>query len=167
MDTPITSQGIGIHHPRFGRALKEKMDPLGIECHVHTGVARGTPEWVNLTMEFVGRHFGLESDSGEPPGKTTPPAGTETSLKGWELYVWEKDGDARFSLLVGTNRLKSEAEIAQAAVQGIEAIKPKLERLKAGQSVFLMGRSRTDPAPSDPAKAVADHCRKIGLKVQP
>jgi hypothetical protein len=26
MDTPITSQGVGIHHPRFGKALKDKMD---------------------------------------------------------------------------------------------------------------------------------------------
>jgi acetyl esterase len=27
--------GDGIHHPRFGRALKEKLDPLGIECILH------------------------------------------------------------------------------------------------------------------------------------
>ena len=26
MDTPITSQGIGIHHPRFGKTLKEKRE---------------------------------------------------------------------------------------------------------------------------------------------
>ena len=27
--------GQGIHHPRFGEALKAKLDPLGIECILH------------------------------------------------------------------------------------------------------------------------------------
>jgi acetyl esterase/lipase len=26
--------GLGIHHPRFGMALKEKLDPLGVECRL-------------------------------------------------------------------------------------------------------------------------------------
>ena len=48
-------------------------------------------------------------------------------MKGWELYVWQQDGDTYFSLLPGTNRLKTDAEIAAAAVKGFDAIKPKLE----------------------------------------
>ena len=59
MDTPITSQGIGIHHPRFGKALKEKMDQLSIECHVHTGIPRGD-EWITLTMDFVKKHLAAQ-----------------------------------------------------------------------------------------------------------
>ena len=59
MDTPITSQGIGIHHPRFGKALKDKMDELGIECEVHTGIPRGD-EWTKLTMDFVKKHLGVK-----------------------------------------------------------------------------------------------------------
>ncbi len=34
-DAPVASNakpGVGIHHPRFGKALKAKLDPLGIEC---------------------------------------------------------------------------------------------------------------------------------------
>ncbi len=58
LDTPIKSQGIGIHHPRFGRALKERMDELGIECEVHTGIGRG--ESSELTLGFVKKHFGLK-----------------------------------------------------------------------------------------------------------
>lgn len=58
-DTAITSQGIGIHHPRFGKALKEKMDGLGIECEVHTGIPRGD-EWTKLTMAFVKSHLGVK-----------------------------------------------------------------------------------------------------------
>jgi hypothetical protein len=56
-DTPITSQGVGIHHPKFGQALKERMDKLGIECQVHTGVGR--PGSAELTLRFVKKHFGM------------------------------------------------------------------------------------------------------------
>ena len=60
MDTKITSQGIGIHHPRFGKALKEKMDKLGIECEVRTGIRRGDDEFRKLTMDFVKKHLAAQ-----------------------------------------------------------------------------------------------------------
>jgi hypothetical protein len=60
MDTEITSQGIGIHHPRFGRLLKEQMDRLGIECRVETGVRRGDEDYTKQTMDFVKKHFAKE-----------------------------------------------------------------------------------------------------------
>jgi hypothetical protein len=58
MDTPISSTSIGIHHPRFGKVLQEKMDTLGIECKVHTGFSRTKASRSKLVMEFVKRHFG-------------------------------------------------------------------------------------------------------------
>ncbi len=57
MDTKITSQGIGIHHPRFGKVLKEKMDQLGIECRVETGVRRGDDSFTKLTTAFIRKHL--------------------------------------------------------------------------------------------------------------
>ena len=57
-------------------------------------------------------------------------------MKGWELYIWQQGGDTYFSLLLGTNRLKTDAEITAAAVKGFDAIKPKLDELKAGEMVF-------------------------------
>ena len=36
-DAPLAADarpGEGIHHPRFGAALKAKLDPLGVECTV-------------------------------------------------------------------------------------------------------------------------------------
>ena len=59
LDTPITSQRIGIHHPRFGKALKERMDELDIECEVHTGIPRND-EWTKLTVDFVKKHLAVE-----------------------------------------------------------------------------------------------------------
>jgi acetyl esterase len=57
-DTPITNQGIGIHHPKFGTALKEKMDALGIECQVATGIQGN--EGAKLILDFVKRHLGMK-----------------------------------------------------------------------------------------------------------
>lgn len=96
----------------------------------------------------------------------SPKERTTASMKGWEVYIWRDGGDTYCSLMVGTNRLKSDEEIAQAAVKGLDAIKPKLGQLKEGQSIFVHGRRLAAPAPVDQSKAVADYCRKIGLKVQ-
>jgi hypothetical protein len=37
LDQEVTNVGIGIHHARFGKALKEKMDELNLRCIVHAG----------------------------------------------------------------------------------------------------------------------------------
>ena len=58
-----------------------------------------------------------------PAGAT---AGTRESSKGWELYVWQHDGETYCSLLTGTNRRKSADEIDQAAVTGIDPAKTRL-----------------------------------------
>src|SRR5262245_53391830 len=52
--------GQGIHHPNFGVALKEKMDPLGIECVLrHSDDYKGKPaETRNKEMvEFFVKHL--------------------------------------------------------------------------------------------------------------
>ncbi len=54
-DTPITNQGIGIHHPRFGKALKEKMDELKIPCEVYTAGAGN-----DKVLEFLKKNLGVE-----------------------------------------------------------------------------------------------------------
>jgi acetyl esterase/lipase len=55
-DAPIKNQGVGIHHPKFGQALKERMDKLGIECQVHARVRAS--DGAELTFAFVQKHFG-------------------------------------------------------------------------------------------------------------
>lgn len=57
MDTRITNPGTGIHHPRFGEVLQEKMDDLGIECRVETGVGRGDERFAQLVMPFLREHL--------------------------------------------------------------------------------------------------------------
>jgi len=57
LDTPISSRSIGIHHPRFGSALKEKMDTLGLECRVAPGIQRDGRKRTRLMMSFLKRHL--------------------------------------------------------------------------------------------------------------
>ncbi len=47
--------GLVVHHPKFGLALKERMDALGIECVVQY---RGQPEGGRPSpVEFIRKHF--------------------------------------------------------------------------------------------------------------
>jgi acetyl esterase len=60
IDAKITNQGIGIHHPLFGTALKEKMDALKIPCEVVAAGKRldgGTP---TRTIDFLKENLGLK-----------------------------------------------------------------------------------------------------------
>ena len=59
LDAEVTSQGIGIHHPLFGKVLKEKMDELKIPCELYAGGKRlggGTPM---TTIDFLKEHLGV------------------------------------------------------------------------------------------------------------
>jgi hypothetical protein len=58
LDAPIKNQGVGIHHPKFGQVLKERMDKLGIECQVHARVNSGAS--AELTFAFIKKHFGIK-----------------------------------------------------------------------------------------------------------
>ena len=60
LDAEITNQGIGIHHALFGKALKDKMDDLGIPCEVVAGNQRlggGTP---TKPIDFLKEHLGVK-----------------------------------------------------------------------------------------------------------
>jgi hypothetical protein len=55
----VTNVNIGIHHARFGKALKEKMDELGIRCIVNAGgQVLGGGERVS-TIDFIKQEFGM------------------------------------------------------------------------------------------------------------
>jgi len=102
----------------------------------------------------VGEHI-------EPPAAAAK--GTKTSMKGWELYVWQEGGADFFSLLPGTNRLKADDEIKKAAVKGIAAIKAALDELKQGQMVLLCGRRLPEAPPEGPAREIREYCKRIEL----
>ena len=57
---PDAKPGAGIHHPRFGLLLKERMDKLGIECQVRLREEYGgdrTPQMFRDMVAFFQKYF--------------------------------------------------------------------------------------------------------------
>jgi len=124
------------------------------------------PKLAKVIQETVWKVVGTHELTGVAGAAHQPKTG-KTSMKGWELYVWQEGDQLHYSLLGGTNRLKDDGEITAAAVKGMEALKSKLRELEAGEIITVVGRRLQDEAPQDAAKAVGEYCRHIGLKVQP
>jgi len=105
------------------------------------------------------------------------------SFKGYELYSWEEEGQWHFTLITGTNRIKTIEEITSKGdfisetgwvkiqVVGADAIKDVLSRLPEGESVFWcdelhMGQStETDLQlpPEQIADAIEEYAKQCGL----
>lgn len=82
------------------------------------------------------------------------------SMKGYEMYSWQSEGVWHFSVLIGTNRMKTIAEITDAATRlnGVQALKDQLKQLAAGEYVtWLMLQG--DPALSLPPDAIVSDIR--------
>ena len=110
------------------------------------------------------------------------------SMKGYELYSWPMEGEWFFTLVTGTNRLKSYEEITSGenvlteagwvkiTVSGNDAIKAALSRLPAGEQVIwldgawlaMVGGERGDLV--FPARNIVDdietHCALLGIELQ-
>jgi len=105
------------------------------------------------------------------------------SFKGYELYSWEEEGQWHFTLITGTNRIKTIEEITSKGdfisetgwvkiqVVGAGAIKDVLSRLPEGESVFWcdelhIGQStETDLQlpPEQIADAIEEYAKQCGL----
>ncbi|MBC7819812.1 MAG: alpha/beta hydrolase [Planctomycetaceae bacterium] len=57
-DAPLKNQSVGIHHPKFGQVLKERMDKHGVECQLKARVRPADGD--ELTFGFIKQHFGLK-----------------------------------------------------------------------------------------------------------
>ncbi len=119
---------------------------------------------IAVALVMVGAVFAAGcGDSPEPP---------KTSMKGWELYSWQENGRWYFSLLEGTNRAKTVAEIraTDARLEGIDGLRPALQSVAAGQSVTWWTPSWAEGAVSfPPAEMVAQVrslCDKQELQLQ-
>jgi hypothetical protein len=91
-------------------------------------------------------------------------------FKGVELYYWHLDGKPVWTLLYGTNRLKTEEEIhnPKEAIKSLSQLEKLLGKLAPGEYVFFTTGTRTGGKPTPPAKseesvAVKNLCAKLGL----
>jgi acetyl esterase/lipase len=56
-EAPVKDRSVGIHHPKFGQLLKERMDKLGIDCELKARVQVADGD--ALTLGFIKKQFGL------------------------------------------------------------------------------------------------------------
>ncbi|MSP13444.1 MAG: hypothetical protein EXR62_10880 [Chloroflexi bacterium] len=125
------------------------------------------------------------STSHVPLSSATTPSPLPHSMKGYELYSWQAQGQWHFSLMTGTNRVKSLAEIttgadkataegwASASVQGVEALKDVLGRLPQNEKIIWVNRQQLEQAgnqagtialpPQEILDMIQAHCRQLGL----
>ena len=63
------------------------------------------------------------------------------SMKGWELYSWPNGNDWNYSILVGTNRIKSYEEVTTNGiiVLGLDSLKMLLDKLPENENLFWIG----------------------------
>ena len=95
-----------------------------------------------------------------------PEPGVE-SMKGFELYSWEKDGGWYFSILIGTNREKTLEEIQSpdAVLKGMEELTALLKSIPTGQYITWSAFDPLTFPPEDLIRQVAEFCTEQGLEL--
>jgi hypothetical protein len=92
------------------------------------------------------------------------------SMKGYELYSWQVEGEWHFALVVGTNRIKTydEVSVPGVPVRGLDAIRAELDLLPAGEQVlWTAGRvPDTVPPPDELITEIERYCTQRGLRLE-
>lgn len=87
------------------------------------------------------------------------------SMKGYELYSWEENGQWRFSLLVGTNREKTLDEIksADTVLPDVDTLTSTLEKIPLGQFITWSSRETLSFPPDEMIQQIEQTCKDAGL----
>ena len=114
--------------------------------------------WLFLALAVL-----FSCSTGEQAG-----TGPRRSLKGFEIYSWQEKGEWCFSLLIGTNRMKTFEEVTaeKTTLHGFEALKEQLGGLAKGE--FVTWSPAAFPGLAMPAEdrvgEIRALCEKNGLK---
>jgi hypothetical protein len=91
-------------------------------------------------------------------------------FKGMELYSWQVGLKWRFSLLPGTNRRKSIAQITarKVTVTSVAKLKERLARLAPGENIFWLNPSESPFVypNSDVACELVAFCERMKMKLE-
>ena len=124
----------------------------------------------------------------EPLPPVSLPQSLPRSMKEYELYSWKSGRAWRFTLITGTNRLKTLTEIAspesilegdwvKITVEGVPDLESVLERLPSGTQVFWQEARRpgVDSSTSEVhlrippgrlVKEIRSHCAELGIQLE-
>jgi hypothetical protein len=102
-----------------------------------------------------------------PDVESLLPQPGEKSMKGYELYSWQENGEWVFSLLIGTNRVKGIEEIQAEAARlgGVNELQTILESLPAGEYLTWQATQALPLPPEDIVAQVKEICARQGLEL--
>lgn len=95
----------------------------------------------------------------------TPTRAAQPAFKGIELYSWKPEGkDWQFSLLPGTNRLKTTEEVTapKETISGVTALKQRLAALAVGEQVFWKNLAK-EPVPEAIVREIVQTCEQYQI----
>jgi acetyl esterase/lipase len=99
IDAEVTELNVGIHHPRFGKALKEKMDELKIPCEVDAAGKRLGGGTATRVTAFLKEHFGMPLS--EADRQPAPPlvvfSAADRQGPSEQFRYWDRDHDGKLS----------------------------------------------------------------------
>jgi len=120
--------------------------------------------------------------------ESLPPVPLPQSMKGYELYSWQSGKAWRFTLITGTDRLKTIAEITsredvvegdwvKITVEGVPDLKATLDRLPPGSQVVWWGardlspgsvipQARLELPPEQFVQEIGSHCTGLGIQLE-
>ena len=103
------------------------------------------------------------SGCGAAPQQTATPF--PESMKGYELYSWQDGGQWKFSLMIGTNRMKTLEEIKSADVllTGVDELTSILKNIPSGQYITWSSRETLAFPPEEIRNQVETTCQEAGL----
>ena len=109
------------------------------------------------------------------------------SMKGYELYSWPENNQWHFTLITGTNRIKSLEEIISSedtvtsdgwvkiSTQGVDSIQNILNGLPQHEEIFWVSKQWLKQAqiqadqitlpPQEIIDVVQEHCKQLGLEL--
>jgi hypothetical protein len=90
------------------------------------------------------------------------------SMKGYELYSWQMENEWYFSLIEGTNRLKTYEEVTsdEVTIIGIIALEKEIARLPKGETVFFNRNLEHPDLQLPPESIIQDiktNCNKLEI----
>jgi hypothetical protein len=148
-----------------------RLEPtLKLECRLQpaefSGLKSALRKFSNGYFVLCAILLTLLASACQPKNPLIPEPGVE-SMKGYELYSWEKDGEWYFSILIGTNREKTLDEIqsADAVLLGVDELKAALESMPAGQYVTWSAPEPLAFPPEDLILQVQKVCKDQGLEL--
>jgi hypothetical protein len=127
-----------------------------------------------MSLLFLSLLFLASCKSGtetSPKSLPEPAAASEEAEEpaGYQLYSWEEHGAWQFSVLSGSNKLRSFEEVSadEVAVEGVSALQSRLRNLPRGAELTWSSHevTNTEFPPDETIASISVYCARRGINL--